>query len=170
MRRKFLLGLLAATLGVASLLSCGPYTFNPNLPGHIKSVAIPIFKNPRTFKYGLERKITTALVDAFVRDGTLDVAAEAQADAKLTGEVVSYKKEALSYDVTESVKEYNLVVVVSVSFIDLTTGQVLYQDPNIYQAVSYYAVGPRAETEDEALERLAEELARKIVKRTLQGW
>lgn len=170
MKRNLSLSALAATLVVASLFSCGPYTFNPNLPGHIKSVAIPIFKNPRTFKYGIERKITTALVDAFVRDGTLDVANEDEADAKLAGEIISYKKEALSYDVSESVKEYNLVVVVSVSFIDLTTGQVLYQDPNVYQAVSYYAVGPKSETEDEALERLAEELARKIVNRTLQGW
>jgi hypothetical protein len=40
----------------------------------------------------------------------------------------------------------------------------------MYESVSYYAVGSNAETEDEALERLAEKLARKVVNRTLQGW
>jgi hypothetical protein len=162
--------LTALAVLAASLLACGHYTFNPNLPTHIKSVAIPVFKNPRTFKYGAERILTDAVIDEFVADGTLDVADEDVADSKLTAEIVNYKKEALSYDVSETVNEYNLAVVVSVTFIDLTTGQVLWQEPSLYEAVSYYAVGTNAETEDEALERLAEEFARKVVNRTLQGW
>jgi len=161
---------LAVIVGVAALYACGPYTFNPNLPGHIKSVAIPLFKNPRTFKYGAERILTDAVIDEFVADGSLDVADENVADSKLTVEIVNYKKEPLSYDVQEVVKEYNLAVVISATFTDLTTNQVLWQEPSMYESVSYYAIGARAETEDEALQRLAEELARKLVNRALQGW
>jgi hypothetical protein len=153
--------------------SCGPYTFTPNLPGYIKTVAIPLFKNPRTFKYGAERVITDAVIDEFIADGTLDVVDEYDADSKLIGEIVSYKKEALSYDVHELVQEYNLAVVVSITFQDARSGEVIWQEKSMYEAVSYFTVetskGP-AETEDEALERLAEELARKIVNRTMQGW
>lgn len=156
--------------GFAAAISCGPYTFNPNLPGYIKSVAVPLFKNPRTFKYGAERVLTDAVIDEFVADGSLDVAGEDVADSKLQVEIVNYKKEALSYDVQEVVKEYNLAVVVSVTFTDLINNQVLWQEPSMYESVSYYAIGANAETEDDALERLAEELARKIVNRTLQGW
>ncbi|MGD8717842.1 MAG: LptE family protein [Candidatus Zixiibacteriota bacterium] len=168
--RKAASASLAFVIILTATLACGPYTFNPNLPGHIKSVAIPLFKNPRTFKYGAERVLTDAVINEFVADGSLDVAGENVADSKLTVEIVNYKKEALSYDVQEVVKEYNLAVVISATFTDLTTNQVLWQEPSLYESVSYYAVGGRAETEDEALDRLAEELARKIVNRTLQGW
>lgn len=170
MRSKILPAAVAAAVAAAALLSCGPYTFNPNLPGHIKSVAVPLFKNPRTFKYGAERILTDAVIDEFVADGTLDLADENVADSKLTVEIVNYKKEALSYDVQEVVKEYNLAVVISATFTDLTTNQVLWQEPSMYESVAYYALGSGAETEDEALQRLAEELARKLVNRTLQGW
>lgn len=153
--------------------SCGPYTFTPNLPGYIKTVAIPLFKNPRTFKYGAERVISDAVIDEFIADGTLDVVDEYDADSKLIGEIVSYKKEALSYDVHELVQEYTLAVVVSITFRDTRSGEVIWQEKSMYESVSYFTVetsaGP-AETEDEALERLAEELAQKIVNRTMQGW
>ncbi len=168
--RKFVAANLALAIMFAAVLSCGPYTFNPNLPGHIKSVAIPLFKNPRTYKYGAERILTDAVIDEFVADGSLDVADENVADSKLQVEIVNYKKEPLSYDVQEVVKEYNLAVVVSATFTDLTNNQVLWQEPSMYESVPYYAVGSNAETEDEALERLAEKLARKVVNRTLQGW
>jgi len=168
MKRAAFIFSLAAV--VAAPLACGYYTFNPNLPSRIKTLAIPLFKNPRTFKYGAERVFTDAAIDEFVADGTLDIADEEVADAKLAVEIISYKKEALSYDVHETVKEYNLAVVVAATFLDLTTGQVLWQEPSLYESVTYYAVGSRAETEDEALGRLAKELARKLVTRTLQGW
>ena len=170
MKRKLPAVALALTVALGAVLGCGTYTFNPNLPGHIKSVAIPLFKNPRTFKYGAERILTDAVIDEFVADGALDVADENVADSKLTVEIVNYKKEPLSYDVQEVVKEYNLAVVIAATFTDLTTNQVLWQEPSMYESVSYYAIGSRAETEDEALKRLAEELARKLVNRALQGW
>ncbi len=168
--RKTYAAALAAAVIISATLSCGNYTFNPNVPGYIKSVAIPLFKNPRTFKYGAERVLTDAVIDEFVADGTLDFADENVADSKLQVEIVNYKKEALSYDVQEVVKEYNLAIVVSVTFTDLINNQVLWQEPSMYESVTYYAVGSQAETEDDALDRLAEELARKIVNRTLQGW
>ncbi len=161
---------LPLAITFAAAVDCGPYTFNPNLPGYIKSVAVPLFKNPRTFKYGAERVLTDAVIDEFVADGSLEVAGEDVADSKLQVEIVNYKKEALSYDVQEVVKEYNLAIVVSVTFTDLINNQVLWQEPSMYESVTYYAIGSNAETEDDALKRLAEELARKIVNRTLQGW
>ena len=168
--RKVKATALVLAAAFAAAISCGPYTFNPNLPGYIKSVTVPLFKNPRTFKYGAERVLTDAVIDEFVADGSLDVAGEDAADSKLQVEIVNYKKEALSYDVQEVVKEYNLAIVVSVTFTDLINNQVLWQEPSMYESVSYYAIGANAETEDDALERLSEELARKIVNRTLQGW
>jgi hypothetical protein len=105
-----------------------------------------------------------------ITDAVID---EYDADSKLIGEIVSYKKEALSYDVHELVHEYNLAIVVSVTFRDARSGEVIWREKSMYESVSYFTVETsegRAETEDEALERLAEELAQKIVNRTMQGW
>ena len=169
MRRLVAWGCAAAVLGGA-LGGCGNYTFNPNLPTHIKTLALPLVKNPRTYKYGAERTLTDSLVNEFVHDGTLDVTDEDAADAKLAAEIVSYKKEAQAYDVHETVSKYNLAMVLSITFFDLTTGQVLWQEPSFYDAVTYYATGPNAETEDEALQRLCDDIAQKVVNRTMQGW
>lgn len=152
---------------------CGPYTFNPSLPGHIKTVSIPIFKNPRTFKYGAEKTITDAVIDAFIDDGTLDVVEEGTADSKLVGEIVSYRREAMRYDVNELIQEYNLAIILSLTYRDMTSGEIIWQEKSLYSSITYYPIetsaGP-AETEDEALDRLAEETAEKIVTRTLQNW
>jgi len=157
----------------AFITACGPYTFNPSLPGHIKTVSIPIFKNPRTFKYGAEKVITDAVIDAFIDDGTVDVVEEGTADSKLVGEIVSYRKEAMRYDVNELIQEYNLAIVLSLTYRDMTSGEIIWQEKSMYSSITYYPIetsaGP-AETEDEALDRLAEETAEKIVTRTLQNW
>jgi len=168
--KRALVFMVAAVIFATALPGCGPYTFNPNLPTHIKTLAIPLAKNPRTFKYGAERTLTDALIDEFVRDGTLDVADEATADSKLTVEIVNYKKEAKAYTAGETVQKYNLALVLSLTFMDLTSGQVLWQEPNFYDAVEYNTTGPNAETEDEAFQRLCEDIAVKVVNRAMQGW
>jgi len=168
---------LTTLVGIAVIFlftsACGPYTFNPSLPGHIKTVSIPIFKNPRTFKYGAEKTITDAVIDAFIDDGTLDVVEEGTADSKLVGEIVSYRKEAMRYDVNELIQEYNLAIILSLTYRDMTSGEIIWQEKSMYSSITYYPIetsaGP-AETEDEALDRLAEETAEKIVTRTLQNW
>jgi len=78
------LGLLAAALLLAG---CG-YSTRGSLPDHIRTVAVPIFKN-RTLEPGVETAITSGVVNAFSSGGRLRVVPAEEADALLEGEVVA---------------------------------------------------------------------------------
>jgi len=158
------------------------YTPVEILPKHIKTIAVPTFIN-RTARYGIESKLTDAVIEEFIRDGHLSIVKKQEADAILTGEIVTYVLEPLSYDATEVVEQYKLWVVVNLSFKDSTTGQVLWEEKResvngnliggIEGDVRYYVTpkaGRTVETEEEAQERLVIELADRVVRRTVYGW
>lgn len=153
------------TVVAAALLSCEAHASNGVLPTRIKSVAIVVI--PGSIEGSFARTLERALEDEFAAEGTLEVASPEVADSKLTLNVASYKKQPVKYDVEKIVSEYNLALTLEGTFTDLATDQVLSQVLNIYESVSYAAVGPEAETEHEAFQRLAEKIAPRIVKGTI---
>ena len=154
---------LAAT--VAALLSCEAHASNRYFPTRIKSVAVVVI--PGTIEPDFARTLERALEDEFAAEGTLEVASPDAADSKLTLKIVGYKKQPVKYGVDKIVNEYNLALTLEVTFTDLAADQVLVQVPNVYESVSYAAVGRNAETEYEAFQRLAEKIAPRIVKDTI---
>lgn len=158
--------MFAVTIGVAAtLLSYEANASNGVLPTRIKSVAVVVI--PGTIEPTFARTLERALEDAFAADGTLGVASPDIADSKLTLKIVGYKQQPVKYGVDKIVNEYNLALTLEGTFTDLATDQVLSQVPNIYESVPYAAVGPKAETENEAFQRLAEKIAPRIVKETI---
>ena len=156
---------------ILSIAGCY-YTFTPNLPPGIKSVAIPIFEND-TLHYGLETTLTSQVIDEFIKDGNLAVKGASKADSILHGRIINYVQEAAAYDVSESVSRYRISITVNVSFEDRTSGEILWQEGSLSRSVTYYAIATsagRGETEAEATERLMEDIAQEIVRRTIEGW
>jgi hypothetical protein len=158
--------LILATLIASIVFVCQTaFASNGVLPTRIKSVAIVVV--PGTVEPTFARTLERALEDAFVAEGTLEVASPDVADSKLLLKIVSYKQQPVKYGVDKIVNEYNLALTLEGTLTDLATNQVLAQVLNIYEAVSYAAVGPGAETENEAFRRLAEKIAPRIVKGTI---
>ena len=83
-------------LAAVLLAGCG-YSTRGNLPDHIKTVAVPIFKN-RTLEPGVESAITSGVVNAFSSGGRVRVVPIGEADAILEGEVMGYTLEGLAFD------------------------------------------------------------------------
>ncbi|UCH79208.1 MAG: hypothetical protein JSU81_04475 [Candidatus Coatesbacteria bacterium] len=160
---------IATSLGlaviVAALLGYEARALNGVLPTRIKTVAIVVI--PGNAEASFARVLERTLEDEFVAEGTLDIAEEDVADSKLMLKIVSYNKQPVKYDVEAIVNEYNLALTLEGTFTDLATNQVLAQVLNIYESVSYAAVGAGAETEYQAFERLAEKIAPLIVKGTI---
>ena len=158
--------LILATLIVGAFcVSQTAFASNGVLPTRIKSVAIVVM--PGTVEPAFARTLERAMEEAFVADGTLEVASADIADSKLILKIVSYKQQPVKYGVDKIVNEYNLALTLEGTLTDLATNQVLAQVLNIYEAVSYAAVGPAAETEHQAFQRLAEKIAPRIVKGTI---
>lgn len=154
-------------------LGCGEYKPQPQLlPQHVRTIAVKNFAN-KTANYGLEEKLTLAIVHQFIQDGRVQISGQEKAEGLLSGEITRYILEPLSYDANQVVEEYKLWVLVDVSFTDLTTGQILWIEENLEAETRFFVVpkpGMILQTEEEAREVVWDLLSRSIVKRTIEGF
>lgn len=135
---------LLLVLVACSLPGCG-YSFRGNLPGHIKTVAVPMFKN-RTLAAGLENTITSAVISAFSSGGRLQVVPVEQADSVLEGEIVGYQVDGAGFDRNANVQAYHLRVVLNVAFRDLRQNKVLWRENGLTHTSDFQVQGQVSDT------------------------
>ena len=174
MNRVFFLGLCLGLL--AAVLGCG-YTLvgQGSLPDHIKTVAIPTFKND-TIEEGIEEVVTQAVIEEYIRGGKVLPASEVEADAVLLGTIRSYNpEEAVTYNELNEVSSYKLTVTVDLELKDLVNDETIWKREGLAEDADF-AGGPdvdittEEDNEDEALEQLAEELAQRIQALSTEGF
>lgn len=152
---------LAAVLVPAG---CG-YSLSGNLPPDIKTVAVPVFRN-RTLLPGIENILTPAVARAFANSGRLRVVSLGQADSVFEAEVLSYQLQSSAYTSQETVTEYRVVVILDVHFRDRIRGRTLWRQAGLQDHADFRApaqVAPLFSINEAALQRVADELAAKIV-------
>ncbi len=118
---------------------CG-YSFRGNLPGHIKTVAVPMFKN-KTEAVGLENTITSAVISAFSNGGRLRIAPAEEADSILEGEIVGYQLDGAGFDRNSNVQAYHLRVVLNVVFRDVRQNKLLWEEKGLTQTSDFQVQG-----------------------------
>jgi hypothetical protein len=142
------------------------------LPEHVKKIYIKPFANA-TNQFGLETKLTNAVIDEFLRDGRLSIVnSEEEADSVLIGEIKRYVLQPLTYDANMVARQYKLWVIVRVYLVDTQDDITLWNEPNM-EGIQIYApvdTDPFGVTEEEARERVWDQLSRNIVKRTIKGF
>lgn len=141
---------------------CG-YSTRGNLPEHIKTVAVPIFKN-RTTQGGLETAITSGVVNAF--STRLKVVPVEQADAILDGEIVSYSADGIAFARQATITAYRVTFVFNIEFRDLRRSVVLWKEPALTATSDYNVQGTVSDSiarEIGATGQVAEEVGRRIV-------
>ena len=154
------LGLVLAALLVAG---CG-YSTRGSLPDHIKTVAVPIFKN-RTLEPGVESAITSGVVNAFSSGGRLKVV-PLEAAAVLQGEVVGYSLDGLSFDTNANVRAYRLRLVLNVEFRDVRRSAMLWRQEGLSETSDFQVAGQVSDTiarGQGAVQQAAAEIGRKVV-------
>jgi outer membrane lipopolysaccharide assembly protein LptE/RlpB len=156
------LGLL---LVFATCLSTGcGYSFRGNLPGHIKTVAVPMFRN-KTEAAGLENTITSAVISAFSNGGRLRVVPAEEADSILEGEIVGYQLDGAGFDRNANVQAYHLRVVLNVAFRDVRQNKLLWQEKSLTQTSDFQVQGQVSDTLAQgsgAASQAAADIGRKI--------
>ena len=174
------LGLVLIFLSVA-FSGCG-YTTKSLLPENIKRVNVPPVKNGidlsseisdktpfRVYRPGLEVELTNAIINRFIFDGQLKVTPDEKADARLEASLVDYRRDALRYTEGEDIQEYRLNITVDASFVQKSDGKVLWHE-RITGDSTYFLSGPRAVSEDEASAKAVDDVARRVVERTIEYW
>jgi lipopolysaccharide assembly LptE-like protein len=143
---------------------CG-YSTRGNLPPHVKTVAVPIFKN-LTQEPAIENVITSAVVNAFVSGGKLKVVAVEQADSLLEGEITGYNVESIAFDPSINAQVFRLRVGLNVQFRDLRADVMLWRQEGLQERADFRVAGQVAQTiavEEGAARQAALDIGRKIV-------
>ena len=158
-RRDFGLALAAGLLA-----GCG-YSTKGNLPDHIKTVAVPIFKN-RTLEPGVESAVTSGVVNAFSSGGRVRVVPIGEADAILEGEVTGYSLEGTAFDRTQVIRAYRLRLTLNVEFRDVRQSALLWRQEGLQEISDFQVEGSVSDTVARgqgAVVQAATEIGRKVV-------
>lgn len=140
------------------------------MPQNIKKIALRPFQN-KTQQFALEDKLTLKLNTRFITDGTYKITSETESDGVLTGEITRYIHIPVAYNPNLIATQYKLDVIVHIGFVETATNTVLWEEQNLVGSVTYPAPTlPGGMTEEQARELVWEQLAKKILKRTIEGF
>jgi hypothetical protein len=161
---------LTACLVAGALAGGCGYTLGGNLPSHVKTVAVPTFKN-LTQQPAVENIITAAVVNAFATTGRLKVVPAGDADSVLQGEVTGYDVEAIAFSSSIDAQQFRLRVTVNIKFRDLRNNTVLWQQDGLVERSDFRVGGQVSQTlsfeRDTAARQAAQDIGRRIVSSAL---
>jgi len=161
----------------AMLLSgCGYHvaSHSNSLPQNVHVIAVTALEN-KTTGYRIEQKLTSATVHEFLaRTQYKIVSNAADGDAVLRGKVVSVEAVPLLFD-TQTGRATTMLVTVKceVSLTESATDKVLYHNENFVFRNEYEIstdVPSFFEEQDPALDRVAQDFARKLVAAVIENY
>ena len=168
------------------LSGCG-YTTRSMLYGKYKTIYVAPFLNKvdvtqesfsankyRIYRPMLETDITKKVINRYLFDGNLKIVKEPAADLVLKGELMEYRKDPLRYDQNgEIVEEYRINIYVNLSLWDTKENKLLWQENNFNGNYSYFTTQTGnviVVSEGVAVTNAIDDLARRIVERTVEQW
>jgi hypothetical protein len=172
-------------LGLSLSAGCG-YTTRPGLPTHLRTVYVKPFVNKidvtalstgherfPIYRHRMEVDLTNAVITRYQFTGLLRPSTPERADARLEGELVGFRRDALRYDANQQVEEWRLNIVVNLRFVDQKAGTVMWEEEGFTGDTTYFAIASGSqvvESEASALDRAITDLARRIVERSVENW
>ena len=162
MKKSSVLVLMLASLIAGS--GC-IYTFNPKGKSDIKTLAIEPFDN-RTSEYGLSDRLTTIVTDAFIKDGTMRIVPADKADAVLNGILTGYERQVVTFDTTDQVSQFKVVLTCEISLKATKNDSTLWTQSMTQEGV-YSAA---SETEELGQQRAGQHLVEAVLTKTTKDW
>ncbi len=152
--------------GIFLLLTvgCGVYSFKGQGIANIKSVAVEPFEN-RTAEFGIRELVTDAVVSRLLADRTLTVASPRNADALLSGTIVSIDEKPLTFHADETVTEYQVTIVLDVKLVKQGVAEPLWQGQLVGIGTYPYKVGTpdgRKDGINKAVDKVVEDLLNRL--------
>jgi outer membrane lipopolysaccharide assembly protein LptE/RlpB len=147
----------------------------------LESLAIPLFSSTSS-EIGFEADFTKMIRQEFISNGRVPLVTEEKAQAVLVGKIQEIRADPLTYrsqDVTvggntstfEVTKSRKLRVKLEVQLVDRRSGKVIWREAGMEDQASYAVSGDPLETrytEQQALQKIASRLAKRIYLRTME--
>ena len=160
---------------------CG-YTTRSLLPTQFKTIYVENFVNKinvtaessdvrmyRGYSPGMEIQVTKSIRDKFLFDGNLKIADSKDADLILKGDLIDFRNEALRYDRNDNVEEYRVRMVINME-LQTRDGKTRWKENNFAGEQLYRTTGALAKSETVAITDASDDLARRVVERTIEEW
>lgn len=173
-----LLSVVYCLSSIVLLAGCG-YTSRSTLPKTIKTIHVELFKNEIGYATEgkrpiylplLEVKVRNVIVDRFLFDGNLKIAKAERADLILKGNLKSYERTSLRYTDDGDVQEYRVHITVSLECRNIKTEGGSWTEAGFVGEATYFVTGALAKSEESAVDAAIQDLARRIVERTVEDW
>ena len=183
MKNMYIRKLTAALfIAVFFISGCG-YTTKSLLPSNLKTIYVDNLVNRinvtaeasdarmyRGYRPGMELEATRTIRDKYLSDGNLKIADREAADLILTGSLVDFRNEALRYARNDDIEEYRIRLVVNLEMKNAKDGKVRWTENNFAGEALYRTSGTLAKSETTAIKEAADDLARRVVERTIEEW
>ena len=149
-------------------LSGCAYSFSgSSVPKHLKTIAIPLFEDQSGFgEPGLKENFTTALINLFVNDNSLQVADRNTADSILEGSIVTVQDAPSVISPGEQVTTRRVTINVRVTYQDLKLRKKVWEK-NFSNWGEY---STSSETRTVALTQAVNKVTEDILIETVSGW
>jgi hypothetical protein len=159
---------VTGVLLAASCCGCA-YTTRSSLPGHIRTVEVPVFEN-NTFYKGLESKLTRAIIEKLNREPRLQVV-RSGGNATLRGEILDVRQVVLQKTRQDRPTFVKLVLTVQSTVYDNVEDRELIPMQEVVSSQSSSGVGiyepeegeVRTTAEEEAIAEVADIIVRDFV-------
>lgn len=149
------------------------------LPDYIETIAIPMFENG-TPVFEVEQIVTQQVRQEFIGRGSYRVVPEIEdVDAVLIGSIDRIEIQPASFREDQQASRYVFTVTAGISFTDLTTDEVLWENPSMRFSDEYEVASGGGNVGDvsaffgqqsNAVERIAEDFAETVVSSILEAF
>ena len=164
---------------VIFLVGCG-YSTRSTLANRFQTIHIETFENKISFAQESNRRnlyfplievdTRNAIVDRILFDGNLKSREAGSADLTLSGILKNYRRVGLRFTDNDDVEEYRVYITVGLQLWDNQENEIMWEEPSFVGEATYFVSGPEASSEEEAVDRAVEDLARRIVERVIEDW
>lgn len=118
----------------------------------------------------LEENVTQGIIERFLFDGNLRVTSSPEAaDLILSGQLTNFYRQALRRLDDDTVEEYRLNLVASLTLRD-RSGKLVLEEPSLIGDSTYFILGASSRSESAAVDDLAEDFSRRVVEWVIEYW
>ncbi|MBN1899127.1 MAG: hypothetical protein JW827_10140 [Spirochaetes bacterium] len=139
------------------------------LPEYFRTIHVPTFGN-ETMEPQIGSELTKKVITEFELDGRLTITEHvSKAEGVLFCVITKYKKVPISYNSMGEVDTTTMIMGAELKLRDIRSGE-WFHDGYVEEQIDYNLKSEPVESEIEAMERIMNNLAKRIVSKTIEGW